>query len=70
MDHGLSKSSKKETKKKEKMKHVHFAKPIVQSPLKSSINQVFPFAFGSFSSHVDPTNLPRCSVFGSLVVLR
>lgn len=61
----LSKASKKEAKKKEKMKRIHFSKPIVQSPPKVLHHPSFSITFGAFSSQVDPSNLPRRSIFGS-----
>lgn len=61
----LSKSSKKEAKKKENLKRVHFAKPIVQPPPKVKHQPVISVAFGSFSSQFDPNSPPQRMVFGS-----
>jgi hypothetical protein len=61
----LSKSAKHEAKKKEKLKHVHFAKPIVQPPLVIKHQPTITLTFGFFTNHVDLSKLVRRSVFGS-----
>lgn len=58
----LSRSAKKVAK--QKLKHVHFAKSIVQPPPKV-LHQPNPtIAFGSFPSF-DPSSMPKRSIFGS-----
>jgi hypothetical protein len=61
----LSKSAKKEEKKKGKLKHVHFAKSVIQPPPKILHQPNISVSFGSFSICIDPANLPKKFVFGS-----
>jgi hypothetical protein len=66
----LSKSSKKEVKRKENLKRVHFAKPIVQPPPKNNHQPSISLIFGSFSSQFDPSSLSQRMVFGPSSILR
>jgi hypothetical protein len=47
------------------MKRVQFAKPLVQSPPEIKHRPSVTICFGSFSTQVDPNNLPERSIFGS-----
>lgn len=62
----LSKSTKREEKRKEKVqKRVHFAKKLVQSPPKVKSQPQISLTFGSFTSCVDPQlSASRNLVFG------
>jgi hypothetical protein len=62
----LSKSAKKEAKRKEKQKCVRFAKPIVQSPPITKHEPKISVSFGPFCTSIDPSKSPGKLIFGSL----